>query len=218
MPDWRKIVSEQLEAGELPRAVCEEVVSELVAHLEEIAGEARSQGLDEAAAAETALRDVEDWRVLAARICRAKSQEDLMNHRTKSLWLPALATLLGASVSLMLTQFLKMEPRVVWIGRIAMTLYWPWLATLPVLGAAGAWLSGRAQGSTPARLAAGLSPSLIMLIVICVILPWGLVIDGFDFFRLLGFGLGVVNWVVIPAFALLVGALPFVSQSEPAKA
>ena len=134
-----------------------------------------------------------------------------MNHRTRSLWLPALITLLGASVSLAVMQFLGMQPRLAWIGRLAMTFYWPWLATLPFLGAFGAYLSQRAQGATRARLAAGLSPALVMLIVMCLILPWGLAIDGLDFFRLVAFGLGLANWVVLPGVALLVGALPFVA-------
>jgi hypothetical protein len=140
-----------------------------------------------------------------------------VNYRTKSLWLPALTTFLGASVSLMVCQFFGLQPHTVWVGKVGMSLYWAWLATLPVFGATGAHLSRRAHGGASARLVAGLSPSLIMLIVICVILPWGLAIDGFDFFRLVGFGLGVVNWVVVPAVALLLGALPFVSPSEPAQ-
>lgn len=139
-----------------------------------------------------------------------------MNHRTKSLWLPALITLLGASLSLTLTQFLGPQPRLVWIGRLGMTFYWPWLASLPFFGAAGAYLSRRAQGRSRAQLTSAASPALIMLIVMCLILPWGLAIDGFDFFRLVAFGLGLITWVAIPGFALLIGAIPFLRESEPA--
>ena len=137
-----------------------------------------------------------------------------MNARSKSLWLPTLLTLLGASVSLMATQLLGVPPRLVWIHGMGVTLYWPWLATLPFFGAAGAHLSRRARGPLLARLAAGLSPALVMLIVMLFVLPWGLALDGMHFFRLVGFGLGLVNEVVLPAFALLVGALPFLRESS----
>ena len=137
-----------------------------------------------------------------------------MNNRTKSLWLPALITLLGASVSLMFAQLFGMQPRVVWIGKMGMTLYWPWLGTLPIFGAVGAYLSQRAEGAVRARLAAGLAPALVMLIVMGLVLPWGLAIDGWAFIRLVGFGLGLVNWVALPGIALLVGALPFLSSGQ----
>ena len=212
MRNWKAFIREHLGSG-----ASEEVVSELAAHLEEVYEQAQARGMNEAASTKFVLQEVDDWRILAARIRHAK-EGDYMNHRTKSLWLPALATFLGASVSLMVCQFFGLQPHTVWIGKVGMSLYWAWLATLPIFGATGAHLSLRAQGCVSARLAAGLSPALIMLIVMCVILPWGLAIDGFDFFRLVGFGLGVVNWVVIPAVALLLGALPFVSQPEPAKA
>lgn len=214
MPDWKELVRERLDARGLLGSAEEEVVAELAAHLEEAYGDARLRGMSEPLAVQLALQEVEDWRVLAADICRAKTEEDGMNHRTKSLWLPALTTLLAASVSLMVTQNLGMQPRVVWVGKMGMTFYWAWLATLPLFGAFGANLSRRAQGPTRVRLAAGLSPALVMLIVMCLILPWGLAIDGCDFLRLVGFGLGLVNWVVIPGIALLAGALPFLRGAQ----
>ena len=90
-----------------------------------------------------------------------------------------------------------------------MSLYWPWLATLPIFGAIGAYISQRAQGLTPARFAAALSPALVMLIVMLLVLPFGLAMDGVHFLRLVSFGIGLINWVVVPALALLTGALPF---------
>jgi len=69
-----------------------------------------------------------------------------MNHRTKSLWLPALITLLGASVSLAATQFMGLQPQEVWGGKMGMTFYGPWLASLPIFGALGAYMSRRAAG------------------------------------------------------------------------
>lgn len=137
-----------------------------------------------------------------------------MNHRTSSLWFPALLTLLGASVSLMATQILGVQPRLVWVRGMGVTLYWPWLATLPVFGAIGASLSRRAHASVLTRLTAGLSPALIMLTVMLIVLPWGLVLDGLHFFTLVSFGLGLANWVALPAFALFLGALPFLREPQ----
>lgn len=215
MPDWTNEMKKRIQGIDLPGDSREEVVSELASHLEGVYESARSQGHDEASAFTLALQEVADWDVLASDIRRAK-QEDSMNYRTKGLWLPALITLLGTSAALALSQYAGMRPRLVWIGGWGITLYWVWLATLPGFGALGAFLSQRAEAPAKARLAASLSPALIMLIVMCVILPWGMAIDGFHFFRLVGFGLGLINWVAIPGVALLAGAAAFLGKSRPA--
>lgn len=213
MPDWKRIVRERLQSSQMNVADPDSVVSELAAHLEETCEHARSIGLTDRAAIDSALQEVTDWQVLAKQIRRAKSEEAFVNHRTKALWLPALATFLSASVSLMLCQFLGMHPRIVRVGEVSMWFYWPWLATLPIFGGLGALLSHRARGHFRARLAAGLSPALIMLIVMLLILPWGLAIDGLHFLQLVSFGLGLLNWVALPGLALLLGALPFLRGS-----
>lgn len=102
-----------------------------------------------------------------------------MNQRTKSLWLPAMATLLGASLLLAAVEFSGFRPRLLWLGQTGVQFYWPWLVGLPAFGAMGAGWSRRAHGRVSARLAAGLSPALVMLITMCAILPWGLAADGF---------------------------------------
>ncbi len=208
MPDWNRIVREHMSSPSSPCGPKEAVIAELAAHLEEVYEQGRSRGLDASAALEVALQEVTDWYVLAADIHRAESQEDPVNQRTKSLWLPALISLLGASVSLMATQLLGLEPRPVRVHGMGITLYWPWLAALPFCGALGAYLSQRAHGPLRARLAAGLSPALIMM---AFILPWGLALD-LHFLTLVGFGLGLANWVILPAFAVLIGAAPFLRE------
>ena len=213
MPDWKKLVGNRLSKLGLPSSTTEEVIAELSLHLEETYQHAVSNGLTERAGIKIALQEVEDWHVLAAEIKRART-EGSMNYRTKSLWLPALITLFGASISLTATQFIGLQPRLVWFAGMGMTFYWPWLASLPIFGAVGAYMSRRAAGQTPMRLAAGLSPAIVMLIVMLLILPWGLFLDGFHFFRLVRFGLGLINWVGIPAVALLVGTLPFLGGNN----
>jgi len=209
MPDWKKLARKRLFRSGLRHGTREDVVTELATHLDETYEQALSKGLTQTAAIKIALQEVEDWSVLAAEIDAARSREGAMNHRTKSVWLPALITLFGASVSLASTQFIGLQPQQVWVGNMGMTFYWPWLASLPIFGAVGAYMSRRAAGQTWLRLAAGLAPALVMLVVMFLILPWGLFLDGFHFFRLVHFGLGLINWVGIPAAALLVGALPF---------
>ena len=112
----------------------------------------------------------------------------------------------------MILQRTSFQPRLVWFGHMAMLFYWPWLAGLPAFGALGAFLSRRAHGSTPTRLAAGLSPALVLFATFCGILPVGLAVDGFSLFRFTYFCLAVTNWAVLPAFASLLGARPFLRE------
>jgi hypothetical protein len=207
------MVREELKACGLSGAHSDEVIRELAAHLEETYEAARAQGLTETAAVEFALQEVNDWHVLAANIRQAKREEGTVNDRSKNLWLPGMASLLGASLLLMILQRTSYQPRLVWFGHMAMLFYWPWLAGLPAFGALGAYLSKHAHGSLRTRLVAGSSPALVLFATFCVILPVGLAVDGFSLFRFTYFCLAVTNWVVLPALSLLLGALPFLSES-----
>jgi len=213
MHDWKRIVKENLACVGLKK-VPSEVAIELADHLEELYAEARSQGVQESVAFYRALQEVRDWRVLAREIRRTKSEEDGMNHRTRSLWIPGMVSLLGSNAALMLLQFVGFQPRLLWVGHLGMQFYWHWLAVLPLFGAVGAFLSRRARGSLRVRLAAGLSPALVLLATLCLILPWGLALDGLSFFRLVRFGIGVTNWVLLPALSLLIGVIPFLREPE----
>ncbi len=208
MPDWNKEVREHIANLNLPPQTKEEVIAELSAHLEDINAEPFTGDPT------VSMPSANAWRRLARAIQHAKSEEDFMNNRTKRLWIPALATLLGASVSLAVFQYIGVRPSVVWIGKVAVTFYWTWLVTLPGFGAIGAYLSRRAQAPVAARLAASQAPALIMLLVMCLILPWGLAIDGFDFLRAISFGLALATWVAIPGAALLLGAAPFLKDEK----
>ena len=147
MPDWKKLVRERIASSTPSVPTQAEVVSELAAHLEETYAAALSQGSTEKAAVEFALQEVNDWHVLAANIRQAKSEGGIVNDRTRNLWLPGMASLLGASLLLLILQRASYQPRLVWFGHMAMLFYWPWLAGLPAFGALGAYLSKRAHGS-----------------------------------------------------------------------
>lgn len=204
MPDWEELLDHELDKLKFPRVEKQEVIAELASHFEDCECHAMLETND---------LNRSYRRRLSHAIERAKREEDPMNHRTRSLWLPALATFFCASVSLTLCQFSGLQPSLVRVGKNAMSFYWPWFATLPLFGAAGAHLSQRARGTTASRAAATLSPTLVMLIVMLFILPWGLMIDGLHFLRLISFRLGLINWVVIPALALSLGGLPFMISS-----
>jgi len=216
MPDWKKLVREHIASSALPAASREEVVSELAAHLEEAYEAALLQGLTEKAAVEFTLQEVNDWHALAARIHRARSEENPMNNRTRSLWLPAMANLIVAPGWLMILQKLAVQPRVLWIGDMAMVLYLPWLVTLPIFGAFGALLAKRAHARFVNRLIVGLSPALAVLGAFALILPVSLVVDQHRLtnFPFAYFALTIFNWVVLPALALLIGTLPFLRETN----
>jgi hypothetical protein len=126
-----------------------------------------------------------------------------------------MATLFGASMLLMLLQYGGFQPHLVWVGKIGMLFYWPWLAGLPLFGAIGAYLSRRAQGPIRARLVAAMFPALVMLITMCLILPYGLAISGVSFLQMVHFGLALANWVALPSIALFLGTLPFLNEPQP---
>ena len=216
MPDWKKLVREHIASSALAAASREEVVSELAAHLEEAYEASLLQGLTEKSAVEFTLQEVDDWHALAARIQRARSEENPMNNRTRSLWLPAMANLIVAPGLLMILQKLAVQPRVLWIGDMAMVLYLPWLVALPIFGALGAFLAKRAHARFVNRLIVGLSPALAVLGAFALVLPVSLVVDSHRLrdFPFAYFALTICNWVVLPALALLIGTLPFLRETN----
>jgi hypothetical protein len=137
--DWSKIVRERMQSPNAPRTVNEDVIAELAAHLEEAYEHAKFRGMTESAALEATLQEVSDWRVLAQDIIRAQSREVDMNDRIKRLWLLAAVAWLGASLLVMVLQRPdRLQPSLI-------LFYLPWLATLPLVCAAAAYLEQRAN-------------------------------------------------------------------------
>ena len=145
-----------------------------------------------------------------------------MNDRTRHLWLPGLASLSAAiAVEVALAQ-LSYRPHMILRAHVTQLTYVLWLLAQPVCGAVGAYLSRRAGGTRPARLASGLFPSGILLAVVLIVVTINLTL------RATGLGspdLGppnvpifaraIATVILIPGGAMLLGALPFLSDRRP---
>ena len=136
-----------------------------------------------------------------------------MTNRVKQFWLPSLLTLFLSMGLLMLVQFFGPNPWVIarksaWslIAPVAV-IYLPWLFSLPLIGATGAYLSNRAGGSRRAMLTSIAFPVLPYFTFFLVALPVTAIFSdrlGHNIMFLALF-VGLLAWVVAPAAALLTG-------------
>lgn len=219
MPDWRKLVAEKLDGTDLLPQQKQEIAAELASHLEEVCEERRAQGLPESEAAWQALSEVFDWNELARRIHRAKREEGTMNDRTRHLWLPGLASLsVAIAVEVVLAQ-LSYRPHMILRAHVTQLMYVLWLVAQPVCGAVGAYLSRRAGGTRPARLAAGLFPSGLLLTAVLIVVTINLTLRATGLGspdlgppNVAMFARAIATVILIPGGAMLLGALPFLSD------
>jgi hypothetical protein len=138
-----------------------------------------------------------------------------MTNRVKQFWLPSLLTLLLSMGLLMLVQIFGPNPWVIarksaWsLIAPVVVVYLPWLFSLPLIGAMGAYLSNRAGGSRRAMLAAIVFPVLPYSVFFLVALPVTAIFNdrlGHNIMFLALF-VGLLAWVVAPAAALLAGGV-----------
>jgi hypothetical protein len=143
---------------------------------------------------------------------RSIAGKEIMNPRTKALWLPGLISLAAAMIVFTISTRVGLQPRFLAHGLSNAVTYLGWLIPLPFCGAIGASLSRRGGGQRLARLVAGLFPAIAMaalvgfLMLICQIVlakPQGL-----NFIRGLFFGL------ILPGVALWLGTIPFLTTSR----
>jgi hypothetical protein len=145
----------------------------------------------------------------------ARKKENGMTNRIKQFWLPSLVTLFLSMGLLMLIQVFGPKPWTLamksgWslIAPVAM-IYLPWLFSLPVIGAMGAYLSNRAGGSKRAMLSSVVFPVLPYLAFFLVALPVTAIFNdrlGHNIMFLALF-VGLLAWVVAPGAALLTGGV-----------
>jgi hypothetical protein len=215
MPDWTALVRSHLAGLVLEPKERSEVIEELAAHLEDACAELCEQGISEEACVRLALSQVTDWQDLSRGIQIAKSKENFMTGRVKQFWFPALVTLLLSMGLLMLIQVFGPNPWLVsrksgWslVAPVAV-IYLPWLLSLPVIGAMGAYLSNRAGGSRRAAMASIVFPVLPYLVFFLVALPVMAMFNDRLAHNIM-FGalfVGIFAWVLAPGAALLAGGM-----------
>ncbi|HUA16407.1 MAG TPA: permease prefix domain 1-containing protein [Verrucomicrobiae bacterium] len=137
MSDWRELVRERMQTR--PVTQPDEVIEELSSHLEESYNDLLERGYAPHAAIERSLQEAGDWNVLLQRICLTKSGRNPMNDRLRRLWVLVAVTWLALSLGIVARQ----RPGV--IGPSLILFYLPWLATLPLVGAAAAYLAQRSN-------------------------------------------------------------------------
>jgi hypothetical protein len=214
MPDWAALVDRQLGGLALAPAEKAEVIAELAAHLEEICEELRRQGMTEEEAIGRTLSQVEDWQTLCRRIQSAKTEENVMSSRVKQFWLPSLVTLVLSMGLLALIQIIGPNPWIVarnskW-SQIApvVAVYLPWLLSLPMIGAMGAYLSIRAGGLRRAVFLSIAFPVLPYLTFFLIGPPMLAILNHHVAQNIMiVYFVGLFAWVLAPGAALVTGGL-----------
>lgn len=212
--DWNKLVRERLQPLNLPPKEAQEVVAELAAHLEDLYEEQIQKGRSPSEARERVEQEVVRWRPLARNIQRSKLKEEVMNARTKQLWLPSLVSLTAAMLSLTVLMLLGVQPHLYYSHNAVTSLYLPWLAALPLCGAAAAYLSRRAGAEPLTCLTTSLFPVMAFLACFAIVLLEATVIGSQRALGPSAFARFVWNWVFLPGAPLLLGALPFLKSQR----
>lgn len=218
MPDWQELVRERL--TELPSGeeMELEVTEELAHYLEDFYEAGLDNGLGEYEAAERALAEVRNWPRLARNIKFARDGGEMLKQRIQTLWMPGLvAAILTLAVSIAANRIVSTPLAG---PHRAMFVYGGWLLILTGIGAFGACWSRLAGGSVANRVAAALfpaatilaalgslitNPELKMVVIASVFSPGEVRISPI----LPIIADRVVGGILLPAVALLAGALPF---------
>jgi len=211
VPDWCEIARQGL--GPLPFEADreDEIILELADHLEDLYCDAVRQGKSEAEAVQSALSAAAGWDELRREIQLAADEEDVMNYRVKTLWLPGAFAIALSGIVLRLFQIpTAPSPHVFW-AHTGLVVYWGWLACLPVIGALCAYWSRHVGGRMIERALAVSFPALGMVGLPLLMFPFVLVYDliRFHSFPFVPMAILLFGWGVLPEVALLVGALPF---------
>jgi len=212
MPDWFAFVKDRLGRLGLDSGRESEIISELADHLADLSEEHQGGGLPEEPVMRCALEQVHDWERLRCAIRRAELGEVNMSHRFKSVWLPGLLTGAAAWELPYLLGMLGLHPPIVTRPYFPLIYFLPWMLSLPLIGALGAFGSRRAGGSPRDMILVGIFPVLAMTALLILIFPAALI----DVARssvalplvLSALASATLGYVIIPGVALLVGVIP----------
>lgn len=141
-----------------------------------------------------------------------------MNDRVRRFWLPSLLNFVLATGLLAMIQIFGPKLWAVWwfggsrwsFVAPSERVYIPWLLSLPLVGALGAYFSHRAGGSRRAIFSSIVFPVLPFLASILLVLPVSLIFDHFIAHNIapLSLVMALPGWVLFPGAALLAGGLP----------
>jgi hypothetical protein len=134
--------------------------------------------------------------------------------RVATLWWPGLVGLAAATGSWTVLRLVGTKPHILWIERMPLLLYVPWILLLPLAGAAAAYLCRRAGGGPMACVTAGLFPAGVLLVLVCLGLAGLAISHQLDRPEWLCIAVGLLNWTVLPACALLLGTSPFLTSAK----
>ena len=212
MRDWHELVRQRLARMTLEPGERSEVIEELTAHLEETYEGLLKTGVAEEEAVQRALGLAGDWQDLRRQIDLARTGKDTMTNRVRQLWLPGFLTFVTSTLLFELFEIFGPKP---WIavrsGNMPLLIFqWPWLLSLPLIGAMGAYLSWRGGGSKRAVLLSIVFPILPFLASILIWLPFGVIFYysiGHNSAPMAGF-MAIICFVLAPGVALLAGGLP----------
>ncbi len=190
MTDWTPKVRQMLELGKLPIEEKEQIIAEVIAHLEDLYEQYRMEGLDESEAAKQAFIEVKDWHGFATDIQHARRTEGNLNNRVKNLWLPGLGSIVAAQLLPKLLFIVLMRLGVSFSALGTRGTFFIALAVMIVSGALGAFLSMIAGGDLRDRLLSALFPVIVLAVA--------------------AFGPGVPNWLLIwiPSLAAQLSRTP----------
>ena len=235
MRDWQELVKRRLDKLALEPHEKAEIIVEVAAHLEDACDAMRERGVPENEAVERALSQVGSWRDLQNRIHATKRSKYVMRNRFRQLWVPGFLTMILSLLPIVLHErgmrylgilqdvsrglFVIMlhkfgfHPRMIVTVPNPVFFYAPWLLSLVLFGAVGAYVSSRAGGSRRTVVLASVFPSLALTGAFLSMFPIGFAIE-----RIVGihedFGVVAtallkdgVDWIVVPGAALLAGGL-----------
>lgn len=229
MHDWHRLIGQRLGNLRLCNEAQDDIVRELAAHFEEIYDDAQRQGVGAADAYAAALNSAGNWRQLRRGIRSAK--ETMMTTtpwRRQVLW-PGMLALILSGLSTWLVYALRHSGlialheeyvwRVVWLREASATVFFvPWLIALPFIGAMTAWYARRNGASPAQRLLACSFPGLLNLALFTAgfLITLVLEIDHQVSFRvkIVAFLLYGFSWILCPAVAAMLGALPFLGSRQ----
>jgi hypothetical protein len=223
MPDWQELVRQRLSDLALDTAEKLEVHAELAAHLEESYEALLKEGVPEQAAVHRALSQVSNWKELRRRINSARSGKDTMTNRVKQFWLPGFLTFTFSMGLLELVQKFFPQPFILRLDHPPVLMFYvPWLLTLPLAGATGAYLSKRAGASRRMTLFSSVFPVLPFAAVFLIAIPLGLLLAHTLSHVIVAAAFLTLGtaWVAVPGAILLAGGFLvqlFSSRRSPSR-